>query len=127
MKKELIDLFVSYANCISETTEYKGWSNEFCRSKIKDANDQFVKLLGEHIDFDNLTVEEYFELGFIKYDMCSKKIMLIPLYLLPVLPIGIEVICISGRHIKYDGSNLDNETRGGCIAYGIELKSIKES
>lgn len=52
----------------------------------------------------------------------SKGIRLIPLYLLPIVPIGTELINIGGSVIKYDGKNVDNDIRFGCIAYGVKIK-----
>ncbi len=52
----------------------------------------------------------------------TKGIMLIPLYLLPIVPIGTELTSINGEVIKYDGNNVDNDVRFGCTAYGIKVK-----
>ena len=48
--------------------------------------------------------------------------MWIPLWLFPLLPIGTEVISIFGDKIIYDGKNVNNDIRMGCIAYGIVPK-----
>lgn len=47
---------------------------------------------------------------------------LIPLYLYPSLPIGITLTSIGGEEIVFNGSNIDADTRFGCIAYGIKPK-----
>ena len=52
-------------------------------------------------------------------------IYLIPLYLFPIIPIGLKVYCISGDEIVNDGTNLDNDIRFGCIAYGIKPKKCR--
>lgn len=52
----------------------------------------------------------------------TKGIFLIPLYLLPAVPIGTELISIDGEVIKYDGSNVEIDIKFGCIAYGIKIK-----
>ena len=44
---------------------------------------------------------------------------LIPLYLFDLIPIGMKLICIDGKEVINDGTNLDNDIRCGCIAYGI--------
>lgn len=50
----------------------------------------------------------------------TKGLRLIPLYLLPIVPIGTELTSIFGEVFKYDGNNVDKDTRFGCIAYGIK-------
>ena len=109
------------ANRVSETTQYESWSDEFSRKEIKEANQKFVDEIKKHIDWENLTEEDCKELRFGKWDEES-GIYLIPLYLFPIIPIGLKVYSISGGEIVNDGTNLDNDTRFGCIAYGIKPK-----
>lgn len=52
----------------------------------------------------------------------TRGLWLIPLYLLPIVPKGTELTSILGQVVKYDGTNVDNDIRCGCIAYGIKLK-----
>lgn len=52
----------------------------------------------------------------------TKGIMLIPLYLLPIVPVGTELVSIGGEVIKYGGNNVDKDIRFGCTAYGIRVK-----
>ncbi len=52
----------------------------------------------------------------------TKGIWLVPLYLLPIVPIGTELTGIFGNTVIYDGHNVDKDIRFGCIAYGIKLK-----
>lgn len=49
---------------------------------------------------------------------------MIPLYLYPSLPIGITLMSIGGEEIVFNGSNIDTDSRFGCIAYGIKPKKI---
>lgn len=49
-------------------------------------------------------------------------LFLLPLYILPILPIGTKLITIVGEEIVYDGTNVDKDTRVGCLAYGIEIR-----
>lgn len=107
------------ANRVSETTQYENWSDKFCRKEIKEASQKFVEEIKNHIDWNNLTEEDCKELRFDKWDEES-GIYLIPLYLFPIIPIGLKVYCISGEEIVNDGTNLDNDIRFGCIAYGIK-------
>lgn len=119
MKKEILNCLTYLANRVSETTQYESWSDEFSRKEIKEANQKFVEEIKKHIDWENLTEEDCKELRFCKWDEES-GIYLIPLYLFPIIPIGLKVYSISGNEIVNDGTNLDNDIRFGCIAYGIK-------
>lgn len=121
MKKEIINCLTWLANRVSETTQYENWSDEFCRKEIKKASQKFVDEMQKHLDWDNLTEDDCKELRFGKWDEES-GIYLIPLYLFPIIPIGLKVYSISGDEIVNDGTNLDNDTRFGCVAYGIKPK-----
>ena len=70
----------------------------------------------------HLTREEAKELRFMRWDEDMPDLYLIPLWLLPVVPIGTELTSIGGEKVIYDGTNVDNDIRFGCIAYGIEIK-----
>lgn len=151
MKKEIINCLTWYANKVAETTQYESWSDEFCRKEIKESTDIFLDELKNHINWDNLTEEECIELRFSRWasdenvdeeiDYVRKEgtdeadikkkveelertrgLWLIPLYLLPIVPKGTELTSILGQVVKYDGTNVDNDIRCGCIAYGIKLK-----
>lgn len=126
MKSEITNCLTWYANQVAETVQYTNWSDEFCREDIKRATDRFVNELKKHIDFDNLTEEEAQELRFGKWSDDEPDLYLVPLYLLPILPIGTKLTCINGEEIVYDGKNIDNETRFGCLAYGIRVKLDKK-
>ena len=122
MKKEIMNCLTWYANKAAETTQYQQWSDGFCRKEIKEATDKFLENLKKYIDWDNLTKEEAGELRFMRWDEDQPDLYLIPLYLLPILPIGTELTCINGEKVVYDGTNVDKDTRFGCIAFGIEIK-----
>lgn len=77
--------------------------------------------LKKHIDWKTLTREEAIELRFGRWSDETPNLYLIPLWLLPIVPVGTELTTISGNKIIYNGSNVDNDIRFGCIAYGIEL------
>lgn len=126
MKPEITNCLTWYANKVAETVQYTNWSDEFCREEIKRATDRFVNELKKYIDFNNLTEEEAQELRFGKWSDDEPDLYLIPLYLLPILPIGTKLICINGDEIVYDGKNVDNDVRFGCLAYGIRVKLDKK-
>ncbi len=53
----------------------------------------------------------------------AANLWLIPLYLFPIIPIGLKVTCINGEEIVNDGHNLDDDICFGCVAYGIKIKN----
>lgn len=120
MKQEIINCFTWYANRVAETVQYTNWSDGFYKSEIRTATMNFLSELRKHIDFSKLTREEAIMLRFGKWDDKS-DIYLIPLYLLPIVPVGTELTCINGQTITYDGTNVDDDIRFGCIAWGIRI------
>mgnify|MGYP006889101945 CR=1 FL=1 len=122
MKQEIIDCFTWYANKVAETVQYESWSNEFCRKENEVNTHMFLEELNEHINWDTLTREEARELRFVVYSDDTPNLFLIPLYILPILPIGTELVSINGNRIIYDGSNVDKDTRYGCLAFGIVIE-----
>lgn len=120
MKKEIMDSFVKYVRRIGEPVQYENWSDSFARKEIKTATMNFLNEIKEYVDFNNLTVEEALSLGFGNWD---DELYLIPLYLLPIIPVGIKLTSIMDEEIIYDGKNIDIVNRAGCLAYGIKIKN----
>lgn len=123
MKAEIMNCLTRYASLVAETVQYESWSDEFCRKEIKSNTDQFLSAIEKHIDWNNISQEEALELGFVRWSEDQPDLYLIPLYLLPILPIGTELTDIFGDKLIYDGKNVDNDVRFGCIAYGITIKN----
>ena len=120
MKQELINCFTWYVNRVAETVEYDAWSDGFCRDENRRTHEQFTDELRKYIDLSKLTREEAIELRFMKWDDES-DLYLIPLYLLSFIPIGTELTCISGAKVIYGETNIDNDIRFGCLAWGIKI------
>lgn len=120
MKQEIINCFTWYANRVAETVQYTNWSDNFARQEVYKSTRDLLSELLKYIDISNLTREEAVALRFGKWEEDS-DLYLIPLYLLPIIPIGTELTCIDGSTIKYDGMNIDKDTRFGCLAWGIKI------
>lgn len=120
MKSEIMNCLTWYANKIAETVHYKSWDDHVCREEINRHTGKMIEEVKKHIDFYHLTKEEAVELRFGKWSDDS-NLYLIPLWLLPAIPVGITLTCISGDKIVYDGKNIDIDTRFGCLAWGIEI------
>lgn len=124
MKKEIQNCLTWLVNRVSETNEYN-WENDFKVSENKKSFNTFYEELKKHIDFAKITVEEAKELRFQRWDEEHPELWLFPLYLVPIIPEGLEVTSISGNKYKYEKDKADNDIRFGCVAYGIEIKESK--
>lgn len=125
MEKALVNHFTWLVNRLSQLNTYN-WDANYKESELKDAFNTFYKSLKKEsnnhlIDLSRMTVETAKEMGFKKWDDNS-DLYLFPLWFMPLIPIGTEVTTIFGNKIIYNGTNLDNDIRFGCTAYGIELK-----
>lgn len=121
MRKEIRNCFTWLVNNVSETIIYDNWDNEFKISENKKCFEGFYKELKKHIDFTKLTVKEAKELRFQRWSEEQPNLWLFPLYLVPIIPEGLEVTGISGGKYKYEKDKMDNDIRFGCVAYGIEI------
>lgn len=118
MKKEVCNCFVYLANAISMVKLYNS-SNEATIELININCTDFINELKKYVDLTNLSLEEAEELGFRLWSEDTPGLYLIPLYLLPLIPVGMELTTINGRKVAYDGHNIDDDNRFGYLAYGI--------
>lgn len=125
MKIEVQNCLTWLANKVSETVIYD-WNYEFKIRENEDSFDKFYKELKKHIDFKKITVEEAKELRFQRWSEEQPNLWLFPLYLVPIIPEGLEVTSIGGNKYKYEKDKADNDIRFGCVAYGIEISDTEE-
>lgn len=123
MKNEVRNCLTWLANKVSETIIYDNWSKELKIKENKESFDKFYEELKKHIDFTKITTEEAKELRFQRWDEEHPNLWLFPLYLVPIIPEGLEVTSISGNKYKYEKDKADNDIRFGCVAYGIEINN----
>ena len=69
--------------------------------------------------FQTLTIKEAKTIGFCKWSDDNPKLMLIPGYLYNFLPKGLCVLSIDGESKIIGEETIDNDTRFGCLAWGI--------
>jgi hypothetical protein len=108
---------------VGEAMSYS-WSNEFKVENLNDIHKSLKHWEEKHGSFkinpQDLTIEEMKELGFGSWSEES-KMRLIPIWLFPFLCEEFESTSISGsKHLKL--SELDNDHRFGCLAYGVVPK-----
>lgn len=82
--------------------------------------EETISYLQSELDKGNLTKEEFDKK--VTNQKNTLGVRLIPLYLYPSLPLGITLTSIGGEEIVFDGSNIDIDTKFGCIAWGIKPK-----
>lgn len=121
MKKEIQNCLTWLVNKVSQTIIYN-WADDFKVGENNENFETFYEELKKHIDFTKITVEEAKELRFQRWSEEQPDLWLFPLYLVPIIPEGLEVTFISGEKAKYEKDKLDNDIRFGCVAYGIEIK-----
>ena len=123
MKKEIQKCLTWLANMSSQVIVYENWSDEYKTTKTKEVFNVFYEELKKHIDFNNLTVEEARELRFGRWSEELPNLWLFPLYLVPIIPEGLEIMYIDGEKGIFKKDEMDNDIRFGCVAYGIEIKA----
>jgi len=109
-------------NCAAEVMVYKTWSDEFSTKEIRTLPEGLAKAEGGKKYFDiqpaEMTDSQLEELGFEKWsDETSMR--LIPLWLMPFLAEEIETECIDGKKKLTKKSEMNNDNRSGCLAYGV--------
>jgi len=106
----------------AEVISYK-WDAEFAVSTLGEIETNLRKKedIGLYdIQPSDLTATEMEELDFGKWTETS-EMMLIPLWLFPYLADNIIVNCIDGTTVMKK-SEMDNDNRFGCLAYGVTPK-----
>jgi hypothetical protein len=106
-------------NRAAEVMNYTSWSDDFAAKKIRsiptailsDENFQPIRV-------EELTAEQMDDLGFGSWSE-ENPIRLIPLWLFPFLPEEINCGCIDGESGTLKKSEMDNDHRFGCLAYGV--------
>lgn len=122
MDKNIIRCLVYMASQVEAINTY-GWSNEYKIKHLNDISKSFYKELSKHIDVTRLTIKEFKEMGFKQWSEDIPNLWLFPLWIIPLIPEGLEVVDIFGEKYLYDSEKADNDTRLSCVSYGIEIKN----
>ena len=116
MKEEIQNCMSWLVNSVAPYYVYD-WKDT---KELKESYTKFYNTLKEHIDFNNITKDEAVELRFGLWDE-ETNLYLFPLYLVPLIPQGLEVTSINGETYKYDKETANNDIRFGRVAYGLVL------
>ncbi len=106
----------------AEVMAYTSWDAEFAASEIKnipkDLIRSCVKFEVDNLNPSDLTAEEMKDLDFRVW-LKDQPFRLIPLWLLPFLAEDLYVCDFEGVFSHVRKSELDNDNRFGCVAFGV--------
>lgn len=113
-------------NRSAEVMVYNSWSDSFAAKQLRD----FPKELNstengcKYFDIDpcDLTEPEMSDLGF-GFWQAGNPMRLIPLWLYPFLAEEFPTECIDGETALMKKSELNTDSRFGCLAYGVLPKT----
>ena len=106
-------------NRASGVFTYTNWSDDFAAKEIRTLPKDIKGMNGFHtIDPNGFTVEQLKALGFGLWDEES-NLYLMPQWLLPFLPDEIKLGSISGGEEICKRDEIYNDSRFGCLAYGV--------
>ena len=110
-------------NRAAEVMAYKTWSEEFSTQEIRALPKELAESKNGKKYFSiqpaEMTDSQLEELGFRKWSD-ETPMRLIPLWLMPFLAEEIETECIDGEKRLTKKSEMDNDNRFGCLAYGVK-------
>lgn len=101
------------------------WGSEFVARYLKETARFALNKHGK-ISLMGITVEQCDDLGFAKWS-AESPIRLIPIWLYEHLATGDTLHCIDGTKVvvlddysvRESAGYIDNDCRGGCLAYGV--------
>lgn len=105
-------------NRAADVMNYTSWDYEFATQQIREIVEKIINMDDFFfIDVRKLTSEQMDDLNFGVWSEES-EIRLIPLWLFQFLIEECEYISITGEMVS-GKSNIDDDNRFGCIAYGV--------
>ena len=118
MISDKIKTLVCYTLSIGAST----YLHPHARSKAPEQTKQELASVGlSKEDLLGLTTAEASLIGFTQWSEDDPSLYLIPAWLYPALPVGLQVTGISGEESEFSPETHDSESRYGCLAYGINL------
>jgi hypothetical protein len=103
----------------AEAMLYGTWSPGFIAGYLKEVPDK-IKCAEWYkpIELSNFSEDQMKDLGFVRWSEDDPMYM-IPLWLYPFLPDEIECKSIDGVQVRYKKSEMNTDSRFGCLAYGV--------
>lgn len=129
-REDVADAMNVFLKELKKHIDWENLTNDECdelrfgRWQNRKELDEEIAYLAMELKSGKITIKDYEEKVALQKN--TLDVRLLPLYLLPILPIGTKLYCISGKEIVYDGNNIDNDNRFGWLAYGIKIKNEKK-
>lgn len=111
----------AFSNISSTIFALNNSNDEETKKKLFSEIKNTIELVARNFDWSNLTREKLIASGFANWDTEVSEIgdiYLIPSYLYRHIPSDIKLVTVSGDIVKA-GEHLDDDTRGGYLAYGV--------
>ena len=106
---------------LAELIEYD-WSDAFKEKELSKFIDDLQAMEGyRYIDPNNLTKDQLLDLGGRLWSDDNGDYILIPLWLKAHLPTVFNGSCLGAPEKLLKTSEIDNDHRFGCLAYGVYL------
>lgn len=109
-------------NRAAEVMTYRNWSEEFATRQIRDLPADIEQMGGGAELFGiqpaDMTDSQLDALGFGRWSD-ETPMRLIPLWLFPFLAENLVAECIDGETKITNKSEMDTDSRFGCLAYGV--------
>jgi hypothetical protein len=126
-KEKYFNIFKNYkrmcSNMVADIASYDNWSDEFCRSEVKELYAKLIKSFSD-IDFTKFSMDELKEFDFKMWD---DDVILMPIWALDCLKDGTILTSISGNETIFSKEKvLDKDTRMGCTAYGFSKSQLRD-
>jgi hypothetical protein len=114
-------------NTVAMGLNYEGWSDEFSYEEVRERYESLIEqmkdILKEDIgDITKLPASELKKMGFKRWtdeEPELKDLLLIPLWVLILIPDGTVLTSISGDRVIKGRDDFDTDVRFGCIPFGI--------
>lgn len=119
-------------NVLAKGQLYEAWSDKFFRNHAKRALAGFqdkVKDALAHWSGTEIPLSTLKKLGFKGWDEVPEgepTLWLVPLWMVPCLPDGLELTSINDEKIVVGRDALDDDERFGCVSYGVLLRDEED-
>ena len=88
--------------------------------------DDFLESINSHISWDMISRKDAQELGFVLWSkQDGYDIWLIPTYLYPIIPEGLEVVDGDGDDVIFNSSCLADDSYRSWCGYGLKIPSTE--
>ena len=108
-------LKTTIANLAGQSFQYsESWGAEFAHQETIKTIKKMAEKYSTNLEFGK---DDLAKIGLSPWD--ESGLMLIPVWLLPFIASGTKVTSIGGEDAVYGEDDIDNDTRFGCLAYGV--------